>query len=87
MRGVTVELPESARAKLSDIEAQRCIAEDLLRGTAQRLTSLPREAVELRERLAVEREKHESGDEQRQHTMPLSAISFSSSCGATWRWR
>ena len=58
MRGVTVELPESARAKLSDIEAQRCIAEDLLRGTAQRLTSLPREAVELRERLAVEREKH-----------------------------
>jgi len=58
MRGVTVELPESARAKLSDIEAQRCIAEDLLRGTAQRLTSLPREAVELRERLAVERDKH-----------------------------
>src|SRR6516164_7018338 len=33
MRGVTVELPEAARAKLSDIEAQRCIAEDLLRGT------------------------------------------------------
>src|SRR6516164_9118621 len=32
MRGVTVELPEAARAKLSDIEAQRCIAEDLLRG-------------------------------------------------------
>src|SRR6516164_1462106 len=58
MRGVTVELPEAARAKLSDIEAQRCIAEDLLRGTAQRVASLPREAVELRERLAVEREKH-----------------------------
>ena len=58
MRGVTVELPEAARAKLSDIEAQRCIAEDLLRGCAQRIGSLPREAVELRERLAVEREKH-----------------------------
>src|SRR6516165_1560670 len=59
MRGdLPVTLPEAARAKLSDIEAQRCIAEDLLRGTAQRVASLPREAVELRERLAVEREKH-----------------------------
>ena len=58
MRGVTVELPEAARAKLSDIEAQRCIAEDLLRGCAQRINSLPREAVELRERLVVERDKH-----------------------------
>src|SRR6516165_5627334 len=58
MRGVTVELPEAAMAKLSDIEAQRCIAEDLLRGCAQRINSLPREAVELRERLVVERDKH-----------------------------
>jgi hypothetical protein len=58
MRGVTVELPEAARAKLSDLEAQRCIAEDLLRGCAQRINSLPREAVELRERLVVERDKH-----------------------------
>ena len=58
MRGVVVELPEAARAKLSDIEAQRCIAEDLLRGCAQRINSLPREAVELRERLVVERDKH-----------------------------
>jgi hypothetical protein len=58
MRGdLPVTLPEAAREKLAAIEMQRMQAEDAMRGCAGRLTTLPREAVELRERLASERDR------------------------------
>jgi hypothetical protein len=60
MRGITVELPEAARAKLTAIELQRDGALDSMRGAAGRLLSLPRDtdaAKSLRERLEIERDR------------------------------
>jgi hypothetical protein len=57
MRGVTVELPESARARHSEIELQRMQAEDAMRGCQGRINSLPRDADQLHERLAAERDR------------------------------
>jgi hypothetical protein len=57
MRGVTVELPDPAREKLAAIELQRDAALDLMRGANSRAMSLPRDAVGLREKLEVERDR------------------------------
>jgi hypothetical protein len=58
MRGVTIELPAAARAKLAELELQRDGALDSMRGAAGRLMSLPRDAHELRARLEIERDRH-----------------------------
>jgi hypothetical protein len=53
-------LPEFARKKLAAIEVARMQAEDAMRGAQGRMNSLPRDADQLRERLAVQRDTERS---------------------------
>jgi hypothetical protein len=58
MRGVTVELPPLALAKLQELELARAACEDAGRAAANRLAALPVDAdASLRERWSVERDK------------------------------
>jgi hypothetical protein len=59
MRGVTVTLPESARAKLSALEVARDLALDATRSCVARLSGLGRDFdPQLQARLAAERDRH-----------------------------
>jgi len=58
MRGVTIELPAAAAAKLAELNLQRDAALDAMRSCAQRANNLPRDgADQLRSRLAQERDR------------------------------
>jgi hypothetical protein len=58
MRGVTVQLPEAANKKLSDIQLARMSAEDAMRGANARANALgPNADRELQARLLAERDK------------------------------
>jgi hypothetical protein len=60
IRGATVELPESADAKLSELQMARDTALDAARGATARLQSLPRDADQrMRERLVAEQSKYQ----------------------------
>jgi hypothetical protein len=64
MRG-TVELPEPAREKLLALQLATDAALDAGRSAAARLNSLPRDAADaMRERLAGERDRHNSKHQQ-----------------------
>jgi hypothetical protein len=59
MRGVTVELPAAAAAKLTELTLARDAALDSMRGAQGRANSLPADAAhQMRERLTVERDRH-----------------------------
>jgi hypothetical protein len=52
-----VALPPEAQAKLAELQMQRMAAEDALRGIAGRLSSLPRDADQMRAALETERDR------------------------------
>jgi hypothetical protein len=58
MRGVTVELPAAAAAKLTELTLARDSAMDGMRSAASRAGSLPPSAEHLRAGLAAQRDKH-----------------------------
>src|SRR5262249_15667210 len=55
-----VELPASAAEKIAALEVARMQAEDGMHGAQTRLNCLPVDAVQMRERLQRERDKHAS---------------------------
>jgi hypothetical protein len=60
MRGVTVELPQEASNKLTEITMARDSALDMARSAGARLGQLPQDAdVRMRDRLASEQAKHQ----------------------------
>jgi hypothetical protein len=73
MRGVTVELPAAAAARLSELQLQRDAALDSMRGAQGRANSLPADAAhQMRERLAAERDRH--AERHRQLAMLVSRV-------------
>jgi hypothetical protein len=56
MRGITVELPEVAAKRLSELEAAKWAAEDAMRSAQGRINTLPQDARELRARLEAQRD-------------------------------
>jgi hypothetical protein len=76
MRGVTVELPAAAAARLSELQLQRDAALDSMRGAQGRMNSLPADAAhQMRERLTVERDRH--AERHRQLSMLVSRLNQS----------
>jgi hypothetical protein len=57
MRGPSVELPESARTRLSELELARDSAQDAIRSAQNRMNMLPASAGKLHGRLEIERDK------------------------------
>src|SRR5215471_13187345 len=55
-RGTVVELPEHARRRLAELEGSKMQAEDGMKSAQGRINSLPKDAVELRARLAAQRD-------------------------------
>ena len=73
MRGVTVELPAAAAARLSELQLQRDAALDSMRGAQGRANSLPADAApQMLERLTVERDRH--AERHRQLSMLISRL-------------
>jgi hypothetical protein len=73
MRGITVELPAAAAAKLTELTLARDAALDSMRGAQGRMDSLPADAAnQMRERLTVERDRH--GERHRQFSMLVSRL-------------
>jgi hypothetical protein len=73
MRGVTVELPAAAAAKLTELTLARDAALDSMRGAQGRANSLPADAAhQMRERLTVERNRH--AERHRQLSMLVSKL-------------
>jgi hypothetical protein len=58
MRGVTVELPEQAKARLDELSMLRDSALDASRSCQQRMNMLDDDADKLAIKLATERDKH-----------------------------
>jgi hypothetical protein len=76
LRNIALLPPEAAR-KLQDIQVACAMAQDLARASADRISNLPADATELRERLSGEQTRHA-------HTGPANSPGYSIDCNNFW---